>query len=202
MPEVAMKTIAIVLLVVALVLPLRADEVLQNGDFSDGITHWHGDARSPADFATDNPLGSADPFTSKGMIIPLKHTAWVKVMQDFKATSQNSTLTITYMSSTDLALSTRDEDYALFPLCLDLTIKSKPIKPNQWAAGVYVNGGTMEKGYASELSLFPPPSAPTKPETVKMSLKGLNPGDAYTAILAFPPGTGTIVVLNVSMSGS
>jgi hypothetical protein len=195
-----MKTFAFALLALALALPLRADNLLQNGDFTDGISHWHGDGRSSADFASDNPLGGGDTFTSKGMIIPLKHTAWVKVMQDFKAPSANATMTITYMSSTDLAFSTKDDDYAMFPMCLDMMWKSKAIKSNQWTAGVYAAGGDMAKGHIGGLSLLSPPATPAQPQTVKVSFKDLTPSDPYTVILGFPPGTGTIVVLNVSLT--
>ena len=82
-----MKTFTLVALVFALALPLRADNWLENGDFTDGISHWHGGGRSPADFASDNPLQASDPFTSKGLIIPLKHLDWTKVAQDFKGKS-------------------------------------------------------------------------------------------------------------------
>lgn len=103
------------LLLLVLTWPLRADVGIQNGDFSDGISHWHGDGRAPADFATDNPLQAQDPTTSKGMIIPLKHSTWCRAEQDFTTGSGNGELTVTYMVSADLAFSTNADDYTNMP---------------------------------------------------------------------------------------
>src|ERR1700722_8698794 len=110
-----MKIYAFVLLVLACSLPLRADNWLENGDFADGINHWYGDGRAPADFAADNPLAKPDPFTSKGLIIPLKHLDWTKVSQDFKGKLAGGILTITFMVSPDLAFSDKPEDYINMP---------------------------------------------------------------------------------------
>src|SRR5271163_1178698 len=96
------------LLALAFALPAHADgdNWIQNGDFTDGIDHWYGGGRSPADFASDNPLQQSDPFTSKGLIMPLKPETWTKVAQDFKGKVSNGILSITYKVSADFAFST------------------------------------------------------------------------------------------------
>jgi hypothetical protein len=197
-----MKYLPAALLLLALILPLRADNQLQNGDFSDGISHWHGDARSPADYASDNPLNASDPFTSKGLIMPLKHSAWSKVEQDFKPTSPDGTLTVTYMVSNDIALSTRADDYANISESLGWgwVMKKQPA-PGQWMLDVFSGDQDTTKGHFGSYTYFACPTVHTQPQTVKTQFKDLTPQTTYTVTIAFPPGTGTVVVLNASVQG-
>jgi hypothetical protein len=185
-----------------LVFPLRADNALQNGDFSDGISHWHGDARSPADFASDNPMAASDPFTSKGMIIPLKHSMWTTVSQDFKVTNPSSSLAITYMTSTDAAFSTKEEDYAEVPhsFGIDFFQVAKKTVTNVWYAVIYPTEGDAPKESIGGMMAFTPPTSHGQPSTVTVKdVKRVTPGLGYTLTLAFPPGTGTVVILNASI---
>ncbi len=191
-----LKKLAFSLLLVTCILPLRADDNwLENGDFSDGITHWHGDARSPADYASDNPLQASDPFTSKGLIIPLKHTSWAKVAQDFRGKIATGYLTITYMVSPDLAFSDKMEDYTNIPNQLGWGWKSFDTKQGSWMVFVSALGDTKGVYYTMK-----PKLGASAPQTVRIPVHELTPLEEQTLTLAFPPGTGTVVVLNVALT--
>jgi len=190
-----MKTLAFALLVLACALPLRADEALQNGNFSDGITHWHGDGRSPADFASDNPLQSSDPFVSAGLIVPLKHVSWCKVAQDFRGKIATGVLTVTYKLSPDFAFSDKPEDYTNVPNQLGWGWKSFNTTPGEWLVFISSLGDTRGTYYKVK-----PKTGLSDTQTVKMKVKDLTPLEDQTLTLAFPPGTGTVVVLEVSLA--
>jgi len=191
-----MKALVFAALVLACALPLQADNWLQNGDFIDGISHWHGDGRAPADYSADNPLAKSDPFTSKGLIIPLKHTAWAKVAQDFKGKIAGGILTITYMVSPDLAFSTKPEDYANMPNHIGYD-QWQPFDtpPGQWV--VFISDFGSSRGM---YSMIKPKLGSSDPQTYREQITGLTPLEAKTIALAFPPGTGTVVILHVSLT--
>jgi hypothetical protein len=190
-----MKTLAFALLILVCALPLRADECLQNGDFADGITHWHGDGRSPTDYASDNPLQSSDPLTSKGLILPLKHVFWSKVAQDFKGTIANGMLTVTYKLSPDFALSDKPTDYTNIPAQLGWGWKTFNTPPGDWLIFISALGDTKGMYYTMK-----PKLGSSDPQTYHFKVGGLTPLDEQTITLAIPPGAGTMVMLNVSIA--
>jgi hypothetical protein len=191
-----MRKLAFAFLLLTCSVPLRADECLQNGDFTDGITHWHGDGRAPADFASDNPLQASDPFTAQGIIIVLKHTAWTKIAQDFKINAANAVLTITYQLSPELTFSDKPEDYTGVPAQLGWGWK-----PFNGPAGDWMIDVTAEDGIHGTHNFVKAVLGTGKPQTYRAQFKGLAPGDGQTLTLAFPPGDGTVVILNVSVTG-
>jgi hypothetical protein len=190
-----MKTLLFALVVLACALPLRADNWLQNGDFTDGISHWRGNGRSPADFVSDNPLQSSDPLTSKGLIIPLKHVSWAKVSQDFKGKIASGFLNITYMVSPDLAFSTKPDDYTNIPHQLGWGWQSFNTPPGDWLVFISAMGDTKGAYYTME-----PKTGSSTPQTVRMQVNELTPLEEQTITLAFPPGTGTVVILDIALT--
>jgi len=190
-----MKTLLFSLLVLALAFPLRADNWLQNGDFVDGISHWHGDGRSPADYASDNPLQSSDPFTSKGLIIPLKHVAWAKVAQDFKGKIASGVLTVTFKVSPDLAFSDKFDDYTNIPEHLGWGWQSFGTPPGDWLIFISAHGDTTGNYFTVK-----PKTGFSDTQTYQVRLRALTPLEEQTITLAFPPGTGTVVILSISLT--
>jgi hypothetical protein len=191
-----MKALLFALLVLACALPVQADNWIQNGDFADGINHWYGGGRAPADFAADNPLDKPDPFTSKGLIIPLKHLDWTKVAQDFKGKSAGGVLTITYMASPDLAFSTKPDDYVNMPGHIGYD-HWKPFNtpPGDWI--VFISDFGSEHG---TYYMIQPKLGSSAPQTYRARVTGLTPLEDKTITVAFPPGDGKLVVLNVSLT--
>jgi hypothetical protein len=191
-----MKPLLFTLLVLACVLPLRADNWVENGDFIDGVTHWRGNGRTPADFAPASPFDKPDPFTSKGLIIPLRHRDWDKVAQDFKGKSTSGVLTITYMVAPDLVFSTKPEDYVNMPQQIHYDgWQSVSTPPGDWIVFI-ANFGTAHGTYWT----ITPKLGSSDPQTFRTSVSGLTPLEDKTITLGFPPGSGNLVILSISLT--
>ena len=191
-----MKAVFFALLALACTLPLRADNWIQNGDFADGINHWRGNGRAPADFAPENPLDKPDPFTSKGLIIALRHMDWSKVAQDFKGKSAGGVLTITYMVSPDLAFSTKPDHYMNIPDLIHYDgWQPFNIPPGDWIVFITDFGSAHGTYY-----MIKPTLGSSSPQTYKARVTGLTPLEDKTITVAFPPGDGKLVILQISMT--
>ena len=190
-----MKALLFALLALACTLPLRADDCLQNGGFTDGITHWHGDGRAPADFASDNPLEQSNPLTSKGLIIPLKHVAWTKVAQDFKGKIASGVLSVTFKLSPDLALSTKPDDYVNIPAQLGWGWKSFNTSHGEWLIFISAFGDTKGTYF-----MVKPKTGSSDTQTYRVRVGALTPLEEQTITLAFPPGAGNLVILSISLT--
>jgi hypothetical protein len=197
-----MRVSALALVLLASASFLRADEVLQNADFADGANHWHGDGKTPADLAQDNSGAATDPITSKGLIIQLKPDRWTKVVQDFRGNKDTHyCLTVTYQYAPGLTFSTKPENYTNIPKQVSFE-GSEHWAPFDIPAGqffVTVDDIADMKGYwekvvsklgATETQKYVDPGQPMNPDSDKM------------VAIAFPPGTGTVVLLGISVTSS
>jgi hypothetical protein len=192
-----MKWLAPVLLLALAFIPLRADDWLQNSDFSSGNDHWYGEAKWPTDFAPPDPFTKADPFTSEGMIIPLKSETWMKEFQDFKGKTSDAVLTVTYTLSPDFAFSQKQEDYENMPdkIGWDAWVAfNSPV--NAWI--IFVSELEQRRGSYYVIQ----PTADGKEQTFRARVSGMTPWSQKTIALAFPPGTGMIVLKKVSLTDS
>ena len=172
--------------------------MIQNGNFADGTTHWHGDGRTPADLAADNPLATPDPSLSKGMIIPLKATQWTKIAQDVNIKSPDAQLTITFQFSPGLTFSNKPDDYTGVPAHLGWGWKPFSGPPGAWMIDITDSEGI----HGTHGFVNPDPKAkPGAPETYRTNMSKLYTGSGTALTLAFPPGTGTVTILSVSLVG-
>jgi hypothetical protein len=195
-----MRILFLGLMVVACGLSVRADEMLQNGDFADGDTHWHGDGKTPADFSEDNPLATADPLTAKGLIVPLNPDHWTKVTQDFHGDKNTHYLvTVTYKVSPDLTLSNKVEDYTNIPRHVRFetyeTIRPFDMPPGQFFVTVSDLDGP--KGYWEK---FAPQLGSADTQTYQDPGQPLTPDSRKMVTVAFPPGTGKVIILSISVT--
>jgi hypothetical protein len=198
-----MRILPFALIILASTVPLQADNLIQNGDFTDGSNHWKGDGKSSSDYANDNPSASSDPFTSKGLIIQLKPDRWTKVAQDFRGDKgTNYTLAITYKVSPDLTWSTKADDYAnmvdhlRFEGYEAYTNGRIAIQVGQFFVWLGDFNGTSSDRNEFKLK---PDSGDT--QTIQKMFEGrLTPQGDKMITLAFPPGTGTVVILNVAVT--
>jgi hypothetical protein len=190
-----MKKLVLGLLILACSLPLRADNWVDNGDFTDGADHWRGSGRTPSDFAPDNPLDPPDPLTSKGLIVPLRGI-WSKVEQDFHGKSTSGILTITYMVSPDLAFSTKPDDYVNMPDQIHFD-GWQPFNTPPGAWIVFITDFGSAHGTYYEIT---PKLGSSTPQTYKAQVEGLTPLEDKTITIAFPPGTGKFVLLSVALT--
>ncbi len=191
-----MKRIACFLLVALVSLQARADGWLENGDFTDGNSHWYGDAKWPTDFAPPDPFTKADPFTSQGMIVKPRGSDWIKICQDFKGKSANGVLTISYALSPDFAFSTKSDDYQNVPDKIGYDAWLPFAAPLQsWV--IFITDITALKG-----RYFPiqPEMGSTKEQTASLPVNDVTPYSDKTITLAFPPGSGMLVIHKIQIN--
>jgi hypothetical protein len=177
--------------------PVYADNWLQNGDFSAGRDHWRGDGQTPEEMAPSNPLDKPDPLLSKGLIVPLKPHRWTKITQDFRTKAGDLMLTMNFVFSPGLTFSSKEDDYKNIPHQIDNEIYlSFDLKPNQWMVQ-FTDFGNAAKGVYYTMDAKP---GTTGVQTVHMEVKDVTPLEHEVVIIAFPPGTGNVVLQNVSLS--
>ncbi len=192
----AMKKLILSLFVLVSLAQAQADNLIQNGDFSEGIDHWHGNGQAPADFKPADPFATPDPLTSKGMIIALKHKDWTKVAQDFKGKASTGILTITYAVSADLAFSTHADDYVNMPGHIDYNgWQAFNTHPGEWVVFLSDFGSAHGTYY-----MIKPKLGSSEPQKMKMNIKAMTPLEDKTITLAFPPGSGLVVILSVELT--
>lgn len=192
-----MKKLTFFLLLAGLgLLPLHAANLLLNGDFTDSLGHWYGDGRTPAEYAQDNAQLTPDDFNNKGVIMPLKDMNWLKIAQDFQGNINGGTISVTYKLSPNFAFSDIPENYKNVPNKIGYNgWKPFGIKPGMWMLFISDFGSAHGTYYSIK------PKAGTAPQTIRCKITKLTPHEDKTITLAFPPGTGTVVILNVSVEG-
>jgi len=190
-----MKKLFLTVLLLSSVQLLHADDVLKNSDFADGALNWHGDGKSPVDLKPASDLDTNAPnYGDKGLIIVLKPHSWTKVVQEFKTRSAAVSLNLTYKVAPGTVFSTKDDDYAGIPEKIDF---------NNWKPFNGKVGGWMVllSDFAKERIFYNyiiPVSGSDQPP-VTGTYDSLIPEDDKTLCLAFPPGTGAIILLHVSL---
>ena len=100
-----MKTLLLLFFLAGGSAALADGNILTNGDFANGISHWEGDCHS-AGSATD------DSGAASGIVIKLQPSDWTRITQVFEGKPGNYLLTITYTVSSGTAFSQRPEDYS------------------------------------------------------------------------------------------
>ncbi len=184
------------LLAVAAFIPAKGadDNLLKNGDFSNGITEWEGDGHTPGSTTFDSP---DTPVPTSGIVVKLHHGAWTKVSQEFYGKAGKFLLTVTYEGSPDLKFSTRNDDYANVPGQLEVTPSLVPFDGNlgQWNLIVIDVGAGRYRYWA-----ITPKSNATGVQTVTTHLK-FNSDDSVkkSFYLVFPPGEGFINLKSISL---
>ena len=182
-----MKPLALALLLcVGWAAPVAADDVLRNGNFADGLSHWNGDCRSP---------NATDAGTASGASVELQRD-WTKFTQIFDAPKGHYVVSITFTFAPDTAFSADEKDYRKVPEHLGYTaLKKFRIKRGDFcfivtdtAAGKFVYCGVK------------PTSNDSTSQTVRGQLDLDANADQQTFCVAFPPGHGVITVQNVSMT--
>jgi len=189
-----MKKLSLAFLLIASLQFLHADNVLKNSDFTDGAIDWHGDGRTPADMKPQDSLDTPVDYGDKGLVIPLKPQTWSKVVQEFKTNSSSVTLNITFKLAPNTTFSQKDEDYVNVPHSIGF---------DAWLPFNGKKGGwmTMVSDFTKSRIFFNSiiPKGGTDPETHAETINSLIPEDEKTLCLTFPPGTGAVILLHVSL---
>jgi len=198
------KLVIALFLVVAFSFPTSASDLLLNGDFHDGTTHWHGDGE-----AVDG---------TPGLVIRLRKDRWTAVCQRFSAEAKNLKLKVTYSisdGSTLLAKGSSDELIPSFSATaleratgLANHIYETAMHPGEWLAmtvdpsgynsgshPVYVNNRYNDDDSSSGNN----GSDPGNPRTFSTVLYHYMYFQDSSLCLAFPPGEGTVTITNVEL---
>lgn len=181
-------------------LPLHADEWLQNGDFSDGLTHWYGDGQLASELAkNDDPLASSTAAAPQGVVVQLKPNRWSKLSQEFTTDTLKMSLTIKYTPSADCVFSDKADYYHNIFDSLGMGAYSPRSVPiGSWAV-VMTDLGTGWCYYFSH----PFDKAASGSQTFQANASAANdnmkPALHKTVTLAFPPGKGSVTVTYVSL---
>jgi hypothetical protein len=181
-----MKKLLLAVLLLSSIGLLRADPILKNTDFTDGASNWNGDGKSPTDLPG---------FTDKGLIIALKPHDWSMITQDFTTTSAAVNLTVSYKLAPSTMFSTSPDDYANVPQSISYT-SWKPFKGK--VGGWMIILSDLAKQQIFFGSIIPPANA-TELQTFSGAYNRMIPGDNNTLCLAFPPGTGAVILQHVSL---
>ena len=179
-----MKAHTAILLALLLPLAARADEMLKNTDFADGTSHWSGDGESAA---------ASDAAPSKpGLIVKLRHS-WTKVTQGFPGKTGQYTFTMTYSVEPGTSFSTDPNDFRRVVDQLGLTaLKSFWITPGQWV--VIMIDPAAGRFTFSDIN----PVTADGAQTITSDFNLDSDGDKKIC-LGFPPGTGSVTLINVSL---
>lgn len=197
-----MRILLFILIILACAVPLQADNSLENGDFSNGKDGWHGDGETPDEYAQDNPSAASDPLTSKGLIIQLKPHRWTKITQEFKGDKGTYySLAVTYKVSPDTTLSNKADDYTNAGNGFDFE-GSEIWVPQSIESGRFwwtVHDLDDDGGYQETCS---PKLGSSEPQTIQDHGRTMTPFTRKMIFIAFPPGNGIVVLLNVSVTSS
>jgi hypothetical protein len=204
-----MKKLALLLLLAGSATALADDSsgnLLQNGDFSSGLSEWEGDCHtfdsSDADAPPDlsaSPTTSANPAATQGVFVKLRHDDWTKMTQDFDGKAGQYLLTITYSFASDAKLSTSPDDYANIPASTGMSrFRAFSSTPGKWVV-IICDLGAMHFYYWE----IPPQAQPgaTGPQTFTTQVRLASDDEEKKAVcLVFPPGEGLVTIKNVSLA--
>jgi len=178
-----MKTLRFALLVLACTLPLRAD-ILANGSFADGTAHWRGDAHNLSD-------GSA------GIIIQLNPSKWTQVYQTFNTKEDALDFSVSFQTSSDFSLLT--DPVMTVPNLEEITgtpfHRGINLNSNSWLLMIVDPAEALMTYFKIKIK-----PGSTDVQTATNAIPRLAAHEEKTIFLAFPPGEGTITLLNIILT--
>jgi hypothetical protein len=188
----AFKLMAVGFLAIVALPLAHGGDILLNGDFSDGKTHWHGDGDAPD--------------TGGRLVITLKPDKWSIVYQDFNAESAQLRIKITYSLSDDCSLVAKKSDDAMVPPLtadgfedatgLQTGISNVTLSGDESWMVLVISGGWLQQ----ENPVFIKPGSNPRTFTATLSQwSGHFINDSLC--LAFPPGQGTVTITKVELIG-
>lgn len=183
-----MKTLLSLLLLTGMGAACADDNLLQNGDFSDGIAHWYGNVKSP-----DTVLG---PGAESGAIIELRPHEWTMATQEFTAKSGTYKLHVTFTLSDGTHFSKELTDYINIPVQLKFA-DEKPLdaEPGQWVVVATKSSATQDP-----LTWTVNAHSVAGPQSYTFTIDSTSSTDTQTLLLGFPPGHGTVTLLHVGLA--
>jgi hypothetical protein len=191
-----MKKLALGLLLAGSSFALADDnDLLQNGDFSDGISHWYGDCHTIADMTSQESDYQA-PAAGTGAVVKLRAGEWTKMTQDFDTKPGTLHLAITYTLSPGLTFSQRAEDYTNTTGNIGYTAwLAYPTSVGAWVVMLC----DIAAGHANVFEVPLPSNAPSGAQTFNAGFRAKS-DEQKSICFGFPPGKGFITVEKVSIT--
>jgi hypothetical protein len=168
---------------------IPATSLVQNGDFSQGIAHWDGDAKPAM-------------APNKGITIRLDPAAWTRVYQTFP--SGNSTqfsINVNYKLSPSIYTSDDSANYADITQKINLAgferYHSQTVKPHQFYGTL---GNPSDTVISSEV--YDPNFNTTDVQNYQHTYPPIPASPQKIFCLAFPPGNGTVTLLGIAVTSN
>jgi hypothetical protein len=183
----------------AMAVVAHGSDILLNGDFSDGKTHWHG----AGDVSGNGGAGGA---AASGLVITLNPNKWTAVTQRFSASTTALKLKIRYSLSDDCTLG-KTGDKLVPPLTSDALDEACGVSSNVnisisnyelWKVLVVAGGWVMSEDMVSKFM----DSAGTGAGEKTFSTDINTWSAAFTdcdLCLCFPPGQGSVTLTEVKL---
>jgi hypothetical protein len=173
----------------------RADDIILNGDFADGKTHWHGDGDAP-------DIGGR-------LVVTLKPDKWTVVSQSFTAEGTTLKLKITYALSSDCTLGkTGDKPVPpLTPEGLEEAcglenggVHLIVLRNELFAALVLADGWVHAQRFVFDSGRRSEPANADGSHTFTAPIVSWNGFNEASLCLCFPPGQGTVTLTAVALT--
>jgi hypothetical protein len=191
------------LLFMAMAISAHGSDILLNGDFSDGKTHWHGDGD-----VSGGEAGGAVGAGGGGLVITLKPDKWTAVTQRFSASTTALKLKITYSLSDDCTLG-KTGDKLIPPLTTDALDEACGVNSSMnipmskfelWKVLVVSGGWVMTEDFVRS---FRDSNSAGNGSGVRTYSSDINAWfGAFTdcnLCLCFPPGQGSVTLTEVKL---
>jgi hypothetical protein len=168
---------------------IPATSLVQNGDFSQGIAHWDGNAKLAA-------------APGQGITVRLDPAAWTRVYQTFRSGAGTQfSIQVNYKLSPSMYTS---DDPAN---CADITQKiqldgferyhSQTVKPHQFYGTL---GNPSDTLISSEV--YDPNFTTTDVQNYQHTYPPIPASPQKIFCLAFPPGNGTVTLLGIAVTSN
>jgi hypothetical protein len=189
------------LLSMAMAISVHGSDILLNGDFSDGKTHWHGDG--------DAPGGSGGGASGGGgLVITLNPDKWTAVTQRFSASTTALKLKITYSLSNDCTLG-KTGDKLIPPLTSDALDEACGVSSSMnipmskfelWKVIVVSGGWPMTEDFVRKFRDSNPADNGSGERTYSSDINSwVGVFTDCNLCLCFPPGQGSVTLTEVKL---
>jgi hypothetical protein len=163
-----------------------AADVLQNGNFADGLSHWNGDCRAPDVTGANAASGASVELGEE----------WTKFTQIFDAPKGHYVVSITFVLTPGTAFAGEVKDYRKVPKKLGFSaLKEFRLKRGEFCF-IVTDAAAKRFAYCG----VKPLRNDSASQTVTGELPLDQPADQQTFCVAFPPGHGVVTVQSVSMT--
>lgn len=179
---------------------IDSNNLVQNGDFSQGKNGWSGDGQPLADFLRYNPRFMSTNLPANGLVIELNARNWTKLSQRINGNEKsNYVLKMKYALFPGTTLSTLPADY------MDLIGHTHisewaGFNPINLSPGQFfdtIKDVSDNKGFYEQ---YAPNLSSTEDQTYQHVVPPLPPSVRKIVAVAFPPGKGFVLIKSITVT--